>query len=230
MFAGKLHSDSTTIVSVETLKRLHHTLQLCGLLINIEYFVIDKLLLKLAPFLLITALHIMTSEPGVKHGWTCGFNAIIEELGRIASLEYPIFPQPQEPFPGSVVTKSPSTASTSSQSESPTMPVPRISLPRPTALKPKLPRIPPRVFRPFSTSGPPLRAWTGRGPDEHVNDRADEKDVQSQEAQQGKREKASGDSHSQAITEKGGEPNKKAEQENPEAPKPVIGMNDERGH
>jgi len=31
------------------------------------------------------------------------------------------------------------------------------------------------------------------------------------------------------VVEKGGDANRKAEKENKEAPKPVIGMNDERG-
>jgi len=43
------------------------------------------------------------------------------------------------------------------------------------------------------------------------------------------REKDDGDSPAVGISEKGGAYNKKAEQENPKAPKPVIGMNDERG-
>jgi len=53
--------------------------------------------------------------------------------------------------------------------------------------------------------------------------------VQSKPSHQGMREKDAGDSNSRAISEKGAEDNKKAEQEKPQAPRPVIGMNDERG-
>lgn len=59
--------------------------------------------------------------------------------------------------------------------------------------------------------------------------RTDENDVQSIPSHQGMREKDDGDSPAVGISEKGGAYNKKAEQENPKAPKPVIGMNDERG-
>ena len=59
--------------------------------------------------------------------------------------------------------------------------------------------------------------------------RADEKDTQSKPSHQGMREKDEGDSQALGVSEKGGEDNKKAEQDKPEAPTPVIGMNDERG-
>jgi hypothetical protein len=110
------------------------------------------------------------------------------------------------------------------------MRIPQLSVPRPAALRPSLLRTNPTPLRPFSNSGPPLGAWTGRTPDEHAVNRTDEKDVQSKSAHQGMREKDRGESHSTAISGKGGEHNKKAEQEKPKAPKPVIGMNDERGH
>jgi hypothetical protein len=47
-------------------------------------------------------------------------------------------------------------------------------------------------------------------------------------AKEGKAERASGEGSS-ATSEKGGELNKKAEKDHKEAPRPVIGMNDERG-
>lgn len=59
--------------------------------------------------------------------------------------------------------------------------------------------------------------------------RTDEKDIQSAASQQAMREKENDDSQSRGISEKGAEDNKKAEKDRPEAPKPVIGMNDERG-
>jgi hypothetical protein len=52
--------------------------------------------------------------------------------------------------------------------------------------------------------------------------------VQHDAVKEGKAERASGEG-SAASSEKGGEGNKKAEKDMPEAPKPVIGMNDERG-
>ena len=73
--------------------------------------------------------------------------------------------------------------------------------------------------------------WSGRQPSEHVGNRGDELDVQSGASQSGKRERASGDeSQSQATTEKDkGNQNEQAQKDHPEAPGPVIGMNDERG-
>jgi hypothetical protein len=173
----------------------------------------------------------MTSETWVNTGWTCGWSYILEELGRIASLEYPALTPSQEREADLAARKSPaSTASIPPESEASTMPGPRISLPRPAALRPNnLPRCTPTPLRPFSNSGPPLGAWTGRTPDEHVVNRTEEKDVQSKPSHQGMREKDQGDSHARGISEKGGEDNKKAEQEKPAAPRPVIGMNDERG-
>ena len=73
--------------------------------------------------------------------------------------------------------------------------------------------------------------WEGRQPSEHVGNRGDELDVQSGASQSGKRERASGDeSQSQGTTEKDkGNQNEQAKKDHPEAPGPVIGMNDERG-
>lgn len=83
--------------------------------------------------------------------------------------------------------------------------------------------------------------WQGRKPDEHAVNRTEEKDVQSEQSQAGMREK---DRHmSGKDAEKGKEENvsqgvsevdqnnsnQRAKKESPEAPGPVIGMNDERG-
>lgn len=172
----------------------------------------------------------MTSETAVNAGWTCGFSSIIQELGRIASLEYPVFKPSEERWSNSNrVTKPAPEASISAKHEATTMPVPGLSLPRAAALRPNVPRTPPTLLRPLTASGPPLSAWTGRTPEDHAVNRTDEQDVQSQPSQQGMREKKKGDSHSHGIAEKGGEYNKKAEEDKPQAPKPVIGMNDERG-
>lgn len=70
--------------------------------------------------------------------------------------------------------------------------------------------------------------WKGRTPDDHVVHRKDELDVQSQASQSGMREHESGNSESQGLNRKDeGQYNKKAKQDHPKAPEPVIGMNDE---
>ena len=90
-------------------------------------------------------------------------------------------------------------------------------------------RITPAAIRHFPTASTPLREYTGRKPDEHVVNRTDGKDVQSKPSQQGMNEKVQGKSESHGIAETGGGHNAKAEKERPKAPRPVIGMNDERG-
>ena len=91
------------------------------------------------------------------------------------------------------------------------------------------PRIFPTTITTRSASG--TSDWTGRKTDEHVANRGDELDVQSGASQSGKRERASGDEkQSQGATEKDkGNQNEQAKKDHPEAPGPVIGMNDERG-
>lgn len=171
----------------------------------------------------------MTSATGVKSEWTCGWSAIFNDLGWLASLEYPVYPpekRSSDPIPPKTP---PSSASTSLKSEASTMPVPRISLPRPAFLRPQLPRTTPKPLRSFSTSCLSLGGNPGHKPDEQAANRTDEQDVQSKASHQGMREKDEGHSQSLGISEKGGAYNKKAEQDKPEAPKPVIGMNDERG-
>lgn len=75
--------------------------------------------------------------------------------------------------------------------------------------------------------------WEGRKPDEHVTNRKDELDVQSSASQSGKKERAAAggsEQSSSATTEKDhGNQNEKAHKDHPEAPGPVLGMNDERG-
>ena len=73
--------------------------------------------------------------------------------------------------------------------------------------------------------------WHGRETEEHAVNRKDELDVQAYASQSGGRERASGDERqSQASTEKdSGNQNEQAKKDHPEAPGPVIGMNDERG-
>ena len=73
--------------------------------------------------------------------------------------------------------------------------------------------------------------WSGRQPQEHLSNRKDELDVQSGASQSGKRERATDNENaSQGTTEKdSGNQNEQAKKDHPEAPGPVIGMNDERG-
>ncbi|KAI4200772.1 MAG: hypothetical protein LQ350_003680 [Teloschistes chrysophthalmus] len=75
-------------------------------------------------------------------------------------------------------------------------------------------------------------SWSGRQPSEHVTNRTDELDVQSGASKSGARQRAEEDEHvgSSATSQKDpGNQNEKAKQDHPEAPGPVIGMNDERG-
>ncbi|MCJ1462125.1 hypothetical protein MMC07_000725 [Pseudocyphellaria aurata] len=73
--------------------------------------------------------------------------------------------------------------------------------------------------------------WEGRQLEEHVTNQKDELNVQSNASKSGGQERAAGDSgQSSATSEKDPEDqNKKAKKDHPEAPGPVIGMNDERG-
>lgn len=74
-------------------------------------------------------------------------------------------------------------------------------------------------------------SWEGRQPEEHVTNREDGLDIQSSASKSGKQERAAGGSaQSSAASEKDhGDQNRKAKEDHPEAPGPVIGMNDERG-
>ncbi|KAL8895044.1 MAG: hypothetical protein Q9207_008322, partial [Kuettlingeria erythrocarpa] len=75
-------------------------------------------------------------------------------------------------------------------------------------------------------------SWVGRQPDEHTTNREDELDVHSGASKSGMRQRATEDEHegSSATSQKDpGSQNEKAKRDHPEAPGPVIGMNDERG-
>ncbi|KAL8769638.1 MAG: hypothetical protein Q9209_004435 [Squamulea sp. 1 TL-2023] len=74
--------------------------------------------------------------------------------------------------------------------------------------------------------------WSGRQPSEHTTNRQDELDVHSGASKSGARQKIEDDEHegSSAASQKDpGNQNEKAKKDHPEAPGPVIGMNDERG-
>jgi len=89
--------------------------------------------------------------------------------------------------------------------------------------------------RALSTSAV-TRKWEGRQPEEHATRTNDGHNVQTDAVEGGKQERAKGEG-SQASSEKDvrGRPgmdetsNEKAKKDHPEAPGPVIGMNDERG-
>ena len=78
--------------------------------------------------------------------------------------------------------------------------------------------------------------WQGRQPSEHVTNQKDDLNIHASASQSGQGDRmkdahSSSDSgQSQATTEKdkGGQ-NAQAKRDHPEAPGPVIGMNDERG-
>ena len=72
--------------------------------------------------------------------------------------------------------------------------------------------------------------WSGRHGDEHATNRGDGLDVQSSASKSGKQQRSVDSEQSGATSEKDtGDNNKRAEEDHPEAPQPVIGMNDERG-
>lgn len=80
------------------------------------------------------------------------------------------------------------------------------------------------------TSSTTRQASNGKGDNTHVTDSKDELDIQSEASKSGKRDKAVGNTQSSATSEKDlRNDNARAKKDNPEAPGPVIGMNDERG-
>lgn len=93
----------------------------------------------------------------------------------------------------------------------------------------QLPRCSSLLSRSFS-SLPKRSKQEGRKPDEHAVNQTNDPNVQSAASQSGmkEREKQHPDK-SNAIAQRGGEENEKAKKQHPEAPRPVIGMNDERG-
>ena len=91
-----------------------------------------------------------------------------------------------------------------------------------------LPRLP--ILTPIRTLATGTKDWEGRQPSEHITNRKDELNVQASASHAGKRAKAEGASNSSASSDKDqGNNNERAKKDHPEAPGPVIGMNDERG-
>ena len=72
--------------------------------------------------------------------------------------------------------------------------------------------------------------WDGRQPQDHVTNSDNELDIQSSASKSGKQQRAENSHPTSAATEKDtGNNNEQAKKDHPEAPGPVIGMNDERG-
>ena len=72
--------------------------------------------------------------------------------------------------------------------------------------------------------------WDGRQPQDHVTNSDNVLDIQSSASKSGKQQRAEGSHPDSAATEKDtGNSNERAKKDHPEAPGPVIGMNDERG-
>lgn len=79
--------------------------------------------------------------------------------------------------------------------------------------------------------------WKGTGAEDNAVNRAKKNDTTdpttdaSASVMQDRKEGGGDDAKPQGATEKGGSQHgKKAKQEHPKAPEPIIGMNDERGH
>ncbi|KAL8893663.1 MAG: hypothetical protein Q9192_005042 [Flavoplaca navasiana] len=107
-------------------------------------------------------------------------------------------------------------------------------LPRSLRLSSRL--LPP--YRSLTTTTHPLSepnnspSWSGRQPSEHVTNRTDELDVHSGASKSGARQRVEDNEHEGSSATKQKDPgnqNEKAKRDHPEAPGPVIGMNDERG-
>ncbi|MCJ1230929.1 hypothetical protein MMC12_007603 [Toensbergia leucococca] len=86
-------------------------------------------------------------------------------------------------------------------------------------------------LQPFSCNNRLSAAnWEGRQPEEHITNRKDELNVQASASKSGKRARAEDSDQSSATSSKDqGNQNEQAKKDHPEAPGPVIGMNDERG-
>ncbi len=80
------------------------------------------------------------------------------------------------------------------------------------------------------TSSSTLSAWSGSGGENHVTNSKDELDVQSGASKSGKRDRVEDNKQSSAASERDSRnDNERAKKDMPEAPGPIIGMNDERG-
>lgn len=104
-----------------------------------------------------------------------------------------------------------------------------------TTLRRRLPRTLPSLTRPFSLTTSQLKdtrvdepsgSGLGSTTKDHINKSNDSSQEYIDQASQGKAAREKGTADTRADP---GGMNKKAEQEHPEAPRPVIGMKEERG-
>ncbi|KAI9848769.1 MAG: hypothetical protein M1830_007271 [Pleopsidium flavum] len=80
------------------------------------------------------------------------------------------------------------------------------------------------------TSSRTLQAWSGSGGENHVTNSKDELDIQSGASKSGKRDRTEDNEQSAAASERDSRKDgERAKKDMPEAPGPIIGMNDERG-
>lgn len=79
------------------------------------------------------------------------------------------------------------------------------------------------------TTTPLFKKWEGSSPKDHITETDDGHNVQIDSARDGAKDRASSDGSSAATEKDPGKSNEKAKVEHPKAPKPIIGMNDERG-
>lgn len=76
----------------------------------------------------------------------------------------------------------------------------------------------------------PRAAYEGRQPEEHAaRSTSDSHHVQKDAVEEGKKDRAAGGSSDATSGKDQNDQNAKAKKDHPEAPGPVIGMNDERG-
>ena len=86
------------------------------------------------------------------------------------------------------------------------------------------------TLTPIRTLATGTKDWSGSKQPDHITNQTDELNVQSSASHSGKRAKAEDSSNSSATSDKDqGNNNERAKKDHPEAPGPVIGMNDERG-
>ena len=88
--------------------------------------------------------------------------------------------------------------------------------------------------RPFTLSSlyyaEATKDWEGRQPEEHVANQDHHIDIHASASVEGRKERSTGSRGESASSEKDHKlGNQKAKEDHPEAPGPVIGMNDERG-
>ena len=84
---------------------------------------------------------------------------------------------------------------------------------------------------PVRFAGSATKDWEGRQANEHTTNRDDSLNIHSSASNAGQADRAKGDGGQSGATSQQdkGNQNEQAEKDHPEAPKPVIGMNDERG-